>query len=59
MAKVFRCRDFGGACNWKCHAETREEILRKIAKHGVIKHNMKDMSESMKARIIATIRDVK
>jgi len=59
MAKLFSCKDFGGECNWKCRAKTKQEILMKIAKHGVIKHNMKEMSETMKEKIIATIRDVK
>ncbi len=57
MAKVFNCKDFGGVCNWKGRADTREELLRKIAKHGAVKHNMKDMSEAMLAKIAATIRD--
>ena len=57
MAKVFNCRDFGGVCNWKGRADTREELLRKIVRHGAIKHNMKDMSETMLAKIAATIRD--
>jgi len=59
MAKLFNCKEFGGECNWKCRAETKEELLMKIAKHGSIKHNMKEMSETMKEKIISTIRDVK
>ncbi|MBI5097656.1 MAG: DUF1059 domain-containing protein [Nitrospirae bacterium] len=57
MAKVFNCKDFGGVCNWQGRAETREELLRKIAKHGAVKHNMKVMTETMLAKIKATIRD--
>ena len=57
MAKVFNCKDFGGICNWKGRADTREELLRKIVKHGAVKHNMKGMSGSMLEKIAATIRD--
>jgi predicted small metal-binding protein len=57
MAKVFNCKDFGGVCNWKGRAETREELLKKIAKHGAVKHNMREMSETMLAKITAAIRD--
>jgi len=57
MTKVFNCKDFGGVCNWKGSADTREELLMKIARHGAVKHNMKDMSDTMLAKIAATIRD--
>ena len=57
MAKVFNCKDFGGVCNWQGRAETREELLQKIAKHGALKHNMKEMSETMLEKITAAIRD--
>ncbi|MBI5409898.1 MAG: DUF1059 domain-containing protein [Nitrospirae bacterium] len=57
MAKVFNCKDFGGECNWKCRAETVDELMRKIVKHGTIKHNMRGMSETMQKKVRATIRD--
>ena len=57
MAKVFNCKDFGGFCNWKARAETKEELMRKIAKHGAMKHNMKEMSGTMLAKIAAFIKD--
>jgi len=55
--KVFVCKDFGGSCNWKGRAETIEELMKKITKHGVIKHNMHGMSEAMRKKIVDTIRD--
>ena len=57
MAKIFNCRDFGGSCNWKGRAETLEELMKKIAKHGAIKHNMRGMSEDMKSKIIRVIQE--
>ncbi len=57
MAKVFICKNFGGECNWKGRAETIDELLKKIAKHGAIKHNMGEMSEEMRRKIISVIRD--
>ena len=55
--KVFNCKDFGGSCNWRGRAETVEELMKKIARHGAVKHNMNGMSEVMKAKIISTIKD--
>lgn len=57
MAKIFNCKDFGGSCNWKGRAETLEELMKKIEKHGAIKHNMRGMSEDMKIKILSTIRE--
>ena len=57
MAKIFNCKDFGGSCNWKGRAETLEELLIKISKHGAIKHNMKAMTDDMKTKIISVIRE--
>ncbi len=55
--KVFVCKDLGGACNWKGRAETVDQLLKKVAKHGATKHNMKGMSDAMKEKIINTIRE--
>ncbi len=57
MAKIFHCKDFGGSCKWKGRAETLEGLMKKIEKHGAIKHNMRGMSEDMKTKIISTIRE--
>lgn len=57
LAKIFNCRDFGGSCNWKGQAETLEELLKKISRHGAIKHNMKEMTDDMKLKIISVIRE--
>jgi len=57
LAKIFNCKDFGGSCTWKGRAETLEELLKKISKHGAIKHNMKGMPEEMRSKIISVIRE--
>lgn len=57
MAKIFICKEFGGSCNWKVRAETLEELLEKVAKHGAVKHNMKGMTDNMKTKIISVIRE--
>jgi hypothetical protein len=31
--------------------------MKKIARHGAVKHNMNGMSEVMRAKIIGTIKD--
>ena len=55
--KVFLCKDLGGSCNWKGRAKTVEELINKVAKHGVVKHNMSGMSETMQKRIVSVIRE--
>ena len=55
--KIFFCKDLGGSCNWKSSAETVEELMKKITKHGAVKHNMRGMSEGMKTKIVNVIRD--
>jgi predicted small metal-binding protein len=57
LAKIFNCKDFGGTCNWKGRAETLEDLLKKISKHGAVKHNMKGMTDDMKSKIISVIRE--
>lgn len=57
MAKIFNCKDFGGCCHWKVRAETLEELLAKVARHGALKHNMKGMTNDMKTKIISLIRE--
>jgi predicted small metal-binding protein len=55
--KVFVCKDFGGSCNWRGRAETNDELLKKIARHGAIKHNMRGMSEEMRTKIMRVIKE--
>jgi predicted small metal-binding protein len=55
--KVFVCKDFGGSCNWRGRAETNDELLKKIARHGAIKHNMRGMSEDMRTKIMRVIKE--
>ena len=55
--KIFVCKDLGGSCSWKGRAKTVEELINKVAKHGVIKHNMTAMSDTMEKRIVSVIRE--
>jgi predicted small metal-binding protein len=58
MKKLFCCTDLGIECNWEGSAETVEELLKKIAEHARTAHNVKEMNESMRIKIIGKMRDM-
>jgi predicted small metal-binding protein len=57
MAKVLRCRDVGMDCDYEAHAETEEEILKKVAEHAETTHNMTEIPEEVLAKVRAAIQD--
>jgi predicted small metal-binding protein len=57
MAKVIRCRDVGIDCDFEAHAETEEELLKKVAEHAGTTHNMTEISEEVLAKVRAAIQD--
>ncbi len=57
MAKVFRCKDVGVTCGWEARAETEEELLKMIAEHGATEHDIKEITEELKAKVSSAIRE--
>jgi len=58
MKKLFCCTDLGIDCGWEGSAETVEDLLKKVAEHAMSVHNMKELNESMRLKIIGKMRDV-
>jgi len=57
--KCFTCKDIGIDCDWTTTAKTNEELLKKVEKHARETHNMSQIAEDLKKKIISNIRDVK
>ncbi len=57
MAKVFSCKDVGVLYGWEARAETDEELLKMIAEHGATEHDIKEITEEIKAKVNSAIRE--
>lgn len=55
--KALRCRDIGFDCAAVLRAETEDEILRQLAEHAKIVHNLSEISEHAIAKIRRAIYD--
>ncbi len=55
--KALRCRDVGFDCAAVMRAETEDEILRQLAEHAKIVHNLSEISEQAIARMRQAIHD--
>ncbi len=55
--KVLRCREVGFDCAAVMRAETEDEIMRQLAKHAKIVHNLSEISEQAIAKIRKAIHD--
>ena len=57
MAKVIECAAVVPGCNFVIHGADEAEIIVKMAEHLGSAHDVKHLSEQLKARIHAFIRD--
>jgi predicted small metal-binding protein len=57
MAKVFKCSDLGMKCDFVARAETEEELMKLVRKHGMEAHGMADVKPELLAKVKAAIRD--
>lgn len=55
--KTLRCRDVGFDCAAVMRAETEDEVLRRLAEHAKIVHNLSEISEQAIAKIRKAIHD--
>lgn len=56
MAKVLRCRDVGGDCDFEVRANTEEEILQAAGKHAQQEHGM-EVNDELVAAVRQVIKD--
>ena len=47
MAYEFSCEDAGAACGWHTKAESKEELLEKVAGHLEKKHKVQNVSQTL------------
>ena len=57
MAKVIECGSVVPGCNFVIHGADEAEIVAKMAEHLRSTHEVEYLSEQLKARIHAVIRD--
>jgi predicted small metal-binding protein len=52
----FRCADTGMSCSFTATADTKEELLKKIAKHASKVHNIHTIDPDLMQRITNAIK---
>ncbi len=57
MTKKFACKDIGLECGFVAEAESVDELMPKIAEHAKTVHNMEQIDESTKAKVLAAIKE--
>ncbi|WP_119461343.1 DUF1059 domain-containing protein [Rhodospirillaceae bacterium SYSU D60014] len=55
--KILECRSVVPGCNFVTHGESKEEVMLKAAEHVRSAHDVAHMSEELRAKIHAAIRE--
>jgi predicted small metal-binding protein len=59
MSKVLQCGSVVPGCRFVIHADNDDELMMKAMAHARAEHGIEHMSEQLKARMLAAIRDEK
>lgn len=56
----FACKDMGYDCPFTADSETKENLMMKVAEHGMSAHNLTeaDMTQEMKEKAMSVITEV-
>ena len=57
MALSFSCRDAGASCSGHVQADTKEELLEKIANHFQGKHRVKTMTQTIVNYALTAVKE--
>ena len=57
MSKVLECGSVVPGCKFVAHAESEDDLMMKMAEHLRAAHDVDHLSDSLKAKIRAAIRD--
>ena len=57
MAKVLRCADVGGNCDFVAKGNSEQEILEQVAAHARSAHNVTEVTPEMASQVRAAIKD--
>ena len=58
MKKQFRCNSLGLDCDWTGIAETEQELMKMIAAHAKIAHDLSQITDEYMAKIQANIKNI-
>jgi predicted small metal-binding protein len=59
MKKELECGTVVPGCEYKIHAETEGELLVKLADHARAAHGIERISDGLKAKVLAAMREAK
>lgn len=57
MAKVLRCADVVGSCDFVARGDSEQEILQQASEHARSAHNMDEIPPEVAEKVRAAIRD--
>lgn len=57
MAKELRCADVGMDCDFVATADTKEELMGKVAAHASATHGIHEITPELEAKVSSVIRD--
>lgn len=57
MRKKLECGSIVPGCNFVAHGENEDDIMAKAAEHARTAHGVDHMSEQLKAKVKASIKD--
>jgi predicted small metal-binding protein len=57
MAKVLRCADVVGSCDFVARGESEQDILNQASEHARSAHNMNEITADVAEKVKAAIRD--
>ena len=57
MAKVLRCADVVGSCDFVARGDSEQEILQQASEHARSAHDVNEITPEMADKVRAAIRD--
>jgi predicted small metal-binding protein len=57
MSKRLECRSIVPGCNFVAHGENEDDLMMKAADHARAAHGVEHLSEPLRAKIKASIKD--
>jgi len=57
MAKVLRCADVVGNCDFVARGDSEQDILQQAASHAKSAHNINEITPEVASKVKAAIRD--
>ena len=57
MTKSFKCADVGKDCSWSVELDNIDELMQRIVEHADNEHNIQEIPEELKMKIVSSIKD--